>query len=72
MLYIEPGSPWDNSYNESFNGKVRDELLDGKTFYTLQKAILMLIVRRTSGRTTRDRQLAGRSPRVNHTSDRYR
>ena len=26
--YIEPGSPWENGYNESFNGKLRDELLD--------------------------------------------
>ena len=27
-LYIEPGSPWENGYIESFNGKLRDELLD--------------------------------------------
>jgi transposase InsO family protein len=27
-LYIEPGSPWENGYNESFNGKFRDELLN--------------------------------------------
>ncbi len=27
-LYIEPGSPWENGYNESFNGKLRDELLN--------------------------------------------
>ena len=27
MLFIEPGSPWENGYNESFNGKLRDELL---------------------------------------------
>ena len=31
-LYIEPGSPWENGYNESFNGKLRDELLTGETF----------------------------------------
>ena len=29
MLFIEPGSPWENGYNESFNGKLRDELLNG-------------------------------------------
>jgi putative transposase len=33
-LYIEPGSPWENGYNESFNGKLRDELLNGEIFYT--------------------------------------
>jgi transposase InsO family protein len=37
-LYIEPGSPWENGYVESFNGKLRDELLDGEVFYTLQEA----------------------------------
>ena len=35
-LYIQPGSPWENGYNESFNGKLRDELLDREIFYTLQ------------------------------------
>ena len=34
-LYIEPGSPWENGYIESFNDKLRDELLDRETFYTL-------------------------------------
>ena len=37
-LYIEPGSPWENGYNESFNGKLRDELLKGELFYTLKEA----------------------------------
>ena len=37
-LYIEPGSPWENGYVESFNGKLRDELLDREIFYTLQEA----------------------------------
>ena len=32
-LFIEPGSPWENGYNESFNGKLRDELLNGEIFY---------------------------------------
>jgi transposase InsO family protein len=31
-LYIEPGSPWENGYNESFNGKLRDELLNRERF----------------------------------------
>ena len=34
-LYIAPGSPWENGYNESFNGKLRDEFLNGEIFYTL-------------------------------------
>jgi transposase InsO family protein len=36
--YIEPGSPWENGYVESFNGKLRDELLNGEIFYTLAEA----------------------------------
>jgi transposase InsO family protein len=32
-LYIAPGSPWENGYNESFNGSLRDELLNGEIFY---------------------------------------
>ena len=41
-LYIEPGSPWENGYNESFNGRLRDELLNGETFYTLKEAQIIL------------------------------
>ncbi|HEY5657200.1 MAG TPA: IS3 family transposase [Myxococcota bacterium] len=37
-LYIEPGSPWENGYNESFNGKLRDELLNLEIFDTLFEA----------------------------------
>ena len=36
--YIEPGSPWENGYNESFNGKLRDELLNRELFYSLAEA----------------------------------
>jgi transposase InsO family protein len=36
--YIRPGSPWENGYCESFNSKLRDELLDGEIFYTLKEA----------------------------------
>ena len=41
-LYIEPGSPWENGYIESFNGKLRDELLDREIFFTLQEAQVMI------------------------------
>jgi transposase InsO family protein len=40
--YIEPGSPWENGYCESFNSKLRDELLDGEIFYTLEKARVII------------------------------
>jgi putative transposase len=41
-LFIEPGSPWENGYVESFNGKLRDELLDGEIFYTLREAKVLI------------------------------
>ncbi len=41
-LFIEPGSPWENGYNESFNGKLRDELLDREIFYTLEEARVLI------------------------------
>jgi putative transposase len=37
-LYIEPGSPWENAYIESFNGRLRDELLNREVFVTLAEA----------------------------------
>jgi len=40
--YIEPGSPWENGYIESFNGKLRDELLNGEIFYTLHEAKVLI------------------------------
>jgi len=41
-LYIEPGSPWENGYNESFNGRLRDELLNGEIFYSLREAQVVI------------------------------
>jgi len=41
-LFIEPGSPWENGYNESFNGKLRDELLNTEIFYTLKEAKVLI------------------------------
>jgi putative transposase len=41
-LYIEHGSPWENGYNESFNGKLRDEFLYGEIFYTLKEAQILI------------------------------
>ena len=36
-LYIEPGSPWENGYCESFNSKLRDEFLNGELFYSIKE-----------------------------------
>ena len=40
--YIEPGNPWENGYCESFNSKLRDELLNGEIFYTLAEARIII------------------------------
>lgn len=41
-LFIEPGSPWENGYIESFNGKLRDELLNREVFTTLMEAQVLI------------------------------
>jgi putative transposase len=41
-LKIEKGGPWENGYIESFNGKMRDELLDREIFTTLQEAKVLI------------------------------
>jgi putative transposase len=40
--YITPGSPWENGFIESFNARLRDELLDGEIFYTLREAQIVI------------------------------
>jgi transposase InsO family protein len=40
--YITPGSPWENGYVESFNARLRDELLDGEIFYSLREAQIII------------------------------
>ena len=52
-LFIEPGSPWENGFNESFNGKLRDELLNGEIFYTLKEAKVLIEEWRKTYNTTR-------------------
>ena len=39
--YIEPGSPWENGYCESFNARMRDEFMNGEIFGTLQEAAVL-------------------------------
>jgi len=41
-LFIEPGSPWENGCNESFNGQLRDEFLSGELFFTLKEAKVLI------------------------------
>jgi putative transposase len=41
-LFIEPGSPRENGYNESFNGKLRDEVLNREVFFTLKEAKVLI------------------------------
>ena len=41
-LFIEPGSPWENGYIESFNGMLQDELLNREPFYTLREARVLI------------------------------
>jgi len=40
--YIEQGPPWENGYCESFNGRMRDELLNGEIFYSLREAQIII------------------------------
>ena len=41
-VFIEPGSRWENGYNESVNGKLRDELLNREIFYNLKEAMTLI------------------------------
>lgn len=41
-IFIEPGSPWENDYCESFNGALREELLNGEIFYTLKETQIQI------------------------------
>lgn len=61
-LYIEPGSPWENGYIESFNGKLRDEMLDGEIFYTLREAKVLIERWRMHYNTARPHSSLGNRP----------
>ena len=61
-LYIEPGSPWENGYNESFNGKLRDELLNGEIFMTLKEARYLIETWRQEYNTIRPHSALGYKP----------
>jgi transposase InsO family protein len=61
-LFIEPGSPWENGYNESFNGKLRDELLNAEIFYSLKEAQIISEQWRIHYNTTRPHSSLGYRP----------
>lgn len=61
-LFIEPGSPWENGYVESFNGKLRDELLNGEIFYTLREAKVLIEAWRVHYNTVRPHSALGYRP----------
>ena len=61
-LFIEPGSPWENGYVESFNGKLRDELLNGEIFYTLREAKVLIERWRVHYNTRRPHSSLGYRP----------
>lgn len=61
-LYITPGSPWENGYCESFNGSLRDELLNGEIFYTLKEAKILIEAWRRHYNTVRPHSSLGYRP----------
>ena len=60
--FIEPGSPWENGYNESFNGKLRDELLNREIFYNINEAKVLIENWRKEYNTVRPHSSLGYNP----------
>ena len=60
--FIEPGSPWENGYCESFNARFRDELLNGEIFYTLMEAKIVIEQWRQHYNTKRPHSALGYKP----------
>src|SRR5665213_2986349 len=68
-LFIEPGSPWENGYCESFNGKLRDELLNGEIFYSLKEAQVVIGQWRQHYNTIRPHSSLGYRPPAPQTTN---
>jgi len=64
-LFIEPSSPWENGYCESFNGKLRDECLNGEIFYSLREAQVVIEMWREHYNTKRPHSALGYRPPAN-------
>lgn len=60
--FIEPGSPWENGYCESFNSKLRDELLNGEIFHSLAEARVVIEAWRVHYNTARPHSSLGYRP----------
>jgi putative transposase len=60
--FIEPGSPWENGYNESFNGKLRDEVLNREIFYNIKEARVIIENWRKEYNTVRPHSSLGYRP----------
>ena len=60
--YITPGSPWENGFIESFNARLRDELLDGENFYSLKEARIVIESWRHHYNTERPHESLGYKP----------
>ena len=60
--YITPGSPWENGFIESFNARLRDELLDGEIFYSLKEARIVIESWRHHYNTVRPHESLGYKP----------
>ena len=60
--FVEPGSPWENGYCESFNARFRDELLNGETFYSLREAQIIIESWRRHYNTQRPHSALGYRP----------
>ena len=60
--YIVPGSPWENGYCESFNGRFEDELLNGEIFYSLKEAQIIIEQWRRNYNTKRPHSALGYRP----------
>jgi transposase InsO family protein len=66
--YIEPGSPWENGYCESFNARFRDELLNGEIFYSLREAQIIIEEWRKHYNTKRPHSALGYRPPAQETN----
>ena len=61
-LFIEPGSPWENGYVESFNGKLCDELLNGEIFHAMKEGKVLIEQWRRHYNTVRPHSSLGYRP----------
>ncbi len=61
-LFIEPGSPWENGFIESFNGKMRDEFLAREIFYSVKEAQILIEMWRRHYNTIRPHSSLGYRP----------